>query len=102
MKMNNEKLIEAAKIWHGATEEEKESAGRQVLKGLISQCTEPQQELFKLMYGRLYGKRSMDDAKAMAINDVVDEIEDRKIDWAIKQCERTVNKIEMIKNVKFI
>lgn len=68
------------------------NAGKQILKDLLAQCTEPQQEMFKLMYARDNGKRSIEDAKAMPINNVVDLMENEKIDWAITQCERTVEK----------
>ncbi len=68
------------------------SAGRDILKNLLAQCTEPQQNMFKLMYGRDGGRRSVEDAKALAINDCVDLMEDSKIDNAIDQCERTVKK----------
>jgi len=68
------------------------NAGKQILKDLLAQCTEPQQNMFKLMYGRDNGKRSVDEAKAMDINDCVDLMEDTKIDWAIGQCERSVEK----------
>lgn len=66
--------------------------GRQILKELLAECTEKQHRIFKLMYARDNGKRSIEDAEKMAINDVVDLMEDNKIDWAITQCERTVEK----------
>jgi len=56
--------------------------GRDILKDLLSQCTEDQQMLFKRMY-------SHDDLERN-INDVVDQMPDDKINWAISQCERTV------------
>ena len=68
------------------------NTGKQILKDLLAQCTEPQQDMFKLMYGRDGGKRSVEDAKAMDINNCVDLMDDAKIDWAISQCERTVEK----------
>jgi hypothetical protein len=45
-----------------------------ILKELLLQCTKDQVELFNRMYGS------------------VDSIKDDKIDWAIQQCERTVEK----------
>lgn len=68
------------------------NTGNQILKDLLAQCTEPQQRMFKLMYGRNKGKRSVEDAEAMQINEVVDLMDESKIDWAITQCERTVEK----------
>lgn len=56
--------------------------GRDILKDLLSQCTEDQQMLFKRMY-------SHDDLER-DINDAVDQMPDDKINWAISQCERTV------------
>lgn len=67
-------------------------SGKQILKELLAQCTEGQQEKFKLMYGRNNGERSIEDAKIMDINTCVDEIDETKINRAITQCERTVEK----------
>lgn len=67
-------------------------AGRKILKDLLSQCSEPQQRMFKLMYGRDNGKRSVEEAELMPINEVVDLMENAKIDNAISQCQRTVEK----------
>ncbi len=56
--------------------------GRDILKDLLSQCTEDQQMLFKRMYSHDNLERN--------INDAVDQMPDDKINWAISQCERTV------------
>jgi len=45
-----------------------------VLTELLGQCTPKQQDLFNRMYGSL------------------EAIPEEKIDWAIQQCERTVEK----------
>jgi hypothetical protein len=66
--------------------------GKDKLKELLAQCTEPQKDMFKLMYGRNNGKRSVEDAKLMWVNKVVDEMSPDKIDWALTQCEKTVEK----------
>jgi phage terminase large subunit-like protein len=68
--------------------------GRQMLKDLLAQCDEKQQEIFKLMYARNNGKRSVEEAKAVPINQVVDELDPDKISWALVQVERTVDKNE--------
>jgi hypothetical protein len=68
------------------------NAGKQILKDLLADCTAPQQRMFKLMYARDGGKRSVEGAEAMDINDVVDLMEDERISHAISQCERTVEK----------
>jgi hypothetical protein len=41
------------------------------------------------MYGRNNGKRSVEDAKAMSIRDVVYEIPSEKLDWALSQVENS-------------
>lgn len=67
--MRNETLIKAV---------------RDILKGLLVQCTEGQQLLFKKMYSNHHNE--------LPINEVVDKMDPDKIDWAISQCERTVEK----------
>jgi 3-methyladenine DNA glycosylase AlkC len=47
---------------------------KKVLVDLYSQCTKPQQEIFKKMYNS------------------IETIPDKNIDWAIQQCERTIIK----------
>jgi len=58
-------------------------SGKEILKELLSQCTPPQQFMFK----RMHCHKNLQ----LPINDAVDQIADDKIDWAISQCERTVN-----------
>lgn len=58
--------------------------GRDYLKELLSQCTDPQQLMFKRMYAHKYQEKP--------INECVDLMDDEKIDWAISQCERAVEK----------
>ena len=60
--MRNETLIEA---------------GRNILRALLSRCTEGEVGLFNKMYGS------------------VDTIDPSKIDWAITQCENTIKKKEI-------
>jgi hypothetical protein len=57
---------------------------KEILKDLLSKCTEGQQMLFKKMYSH----KNLE----LPINDVVDNIEESKIDHAISQCSRTVEK----------
>jgi 3-methyladenine DNA glycosylase AlkC len=54
--------------------EEIELFRKEKLKSLYEQCTKPQQDLFNRMYGSL------------------EQIPPSKIDWAIKQRERTIIK----------
>lgn len=56
----------------------------QILKDLLAQCTEPQKTMFK----RMYSHTNMD----ANINEAVDNMQENKIDWAISQVERTVEK----------
>ncbi len=55
------------------------------LKELLDQCTESQQHLFK----RMYSHKNLE----LPISEVVDNMDDDKIDWAVTQCERTLNVI---------
>jgi len=57
---------------------------KDLLKELLAKCTEGQQLLFKKMYS--HGNLDL------PINDVVDQMDDDKIDWAMSQVERTVEK----------
>ena len=68
------------------------NAGRRLLKDLLAQLKPENHRMFKLMYGRNGGKRSVADAEAMDINDVIDEMDEYRISTAIDQCERTIEK----------
>lgn len=57
---------------------------KKLLKQLLSECTGEQQLLFK----RMYCPKNLE----LPINDVVDQMEDDKIDWAMTQVEKTVEK----------
>ncbi len=59
-------------------------SGRKILKELLSQCTEGQQMMFK----RFYSHKNLE----LTINEAVDQMDETKIDHAISQCERTVEK----------
>jgi len=59
---------------------------KEQLKGLLSQCTEGQQLMFK----RMYCHRNLE----LPINEAVDQMADDKIDWAMTQVERTIEKNE--------
>lgn len=59
------------------------SVAKKMLKELLSECTEGQQQLFKKMYCQNL---------QMSINEAVDQMSDDKIDWAMTQVERTVEK----------
>jgi len=62
------------------------NAAKEMLKELLSECTEGQQLIFK----RMYCHKNID----LPINDAVDQMDDDKIDWAMTQVERSVDKIQ--------
>lgn len=66
-------------------------ARQQLLDGL-SQLPNDWQDKFKLMYARNGGARSVDEAKAMTIADVVSKMPEGKLDWAMCQVENSIRK----------
>lgn len=66
---------------------------RDNLKEGLSQLPNGWQDKFKLMYARDNGSRSVEDAIAMSINDVVDQIPADKLDWAMTQVENSLEKM---------
>jgi hypothetical protein len=50
--------------------------------------------MFKLMYGRKNGKRSVEEAEQMPIDDVAAEISEDKLSWALTQIENSLMKLE--------
>ena len=65
------------------------NSSRKTLKINVKRLPEKFQECFKLMYGRDNGKRSVEDTKRLSVEETVDCIPDRKIDWATKQVENS-------------
>lgn len=57
---------------------------KEMLKKLLSECTDDQQLIFK----RMYCHKNLD----LPINEAVDQMVDDKIDLAMSQVERTVEK----------
>lgn len=55
---------------------------RNMLKELLTQCTEAQQMVFK----RMYSHKNLE----LDINTVVDNMDESKYDWAIIQCGSTI------------
>jgi hypothetical protein len=66
---------------------------RKNIKDGLSQLPDNWQQKFKMMYGRNNGERSLEDAIAMSVNDVVDEMADDKLDWAMTQIANSIKKI---------
>jgi len=73
---------------------------RSMLMAQLALVPEKSQELFKLMYGRLGGKRSVADTKAMSIEEVVAEMEAEKLDWAMTQVDNTIAKLPQAQQVE--
>jgi hypothetical protein len=48
--------------------------------------------VFALMYGRNGGKRSVEDAVAMPMADIVKEMKPEQLDWAMQQVAKTLEK----------
>lgn len=57
---------------------------RDTLKDGLSKCTDAQRHLFKLLYG--------DKDTKIHINEVVDQIPEDRLDWAMRQVQRTLRK----------
>ena len=55
-----------------------------ILLDLLKQCTEPQQFMFK----RMYSHKNLD----ASIEEAVENMAENKIDWAVTQVEKTLNK----------
>jgi len=68
------------------------SYAKNLLKELLQQCTERQQMMFK----RMYCHKNLE----LPINEAVDQMEDDKIDHAVTQTERTVEKNKAANNIK--
>lgn len=58
----------------------------------LAQLPETWQHKFRLMYGRQNGKRSIDDALAMPLADVIGEIPPAQLDWAMQQVNASLAK----------
>ena len=65
-------------------EEELYRFARETLKDDLSQCSDSQVRLFKNMYSN--------NSPDLDINTVVDRMPDEKLDWAMQQVERTLDR----------
>ncbi len=63
---------------------------RDTLKAGLAQLPESKQIIFKLMYARDNGKRTIEVACQMSINDAVDDMPPDKLDWAMQQVENSL------------
>lgn len=66
---------------------------RAELKTGLAELPEENHRTFKLMYARDNGKRSVVDAVAMPINDVVDLMSPEQLDWAMQQVKASLDKM---------
>jgi hypothetical protein len=73
--------------------EQLQQYARQNLKDGLAQLPEEWQRRFKLMYARDNGRRSVEDAEAMLINEVVDAMPADKLDWAMERVQNSIDKI---------
>lgn len=71
---------------------ELERFARNTLKTNLAMLKESNHRIFKLMYARDDGK-SVEAAEAMDINDVVDIMDAKKLDWAMTQVENSLAKL---------
>lgn len=70
---------------------------RAELKDGLAKLPEENNRTFKLMYARDNGKRSVADAVAMPINDVVDCMPPEQLDWAMQQVQSSLDKMQSAK-----
>jgi hypothetical protein len=68
------------------------SFARSTLKEGLAMLSEDHHRRFKLMYARNGGRRSVEDATAMPIDEVVDAMPDENLDWAMQQVENSLKK----------
>lgn len=73
--------------------EKLQTFARTTLVESLVKLPEGWQDKFKMMYARNNGKRSVEDAKAMDMADVVAEMPGEKLDWAMQQVENSLAKL---------
>jgi len=69
---------------------------KQQLRDGLALLPEEWQEKFKLMYGRSNGRRSVEDTVALDMEEVITEIPEEKLDWAMTQIENSIKKLGII------
>lgn len=72
---------------------ELEMFARTQIKAGLAELPESHHRTFKLMYGRDNGKRSVEDAVAMFIDDVVDLMPVDNLDWAMTQVQNSLQQV---------
>lgn len=64
----------------------------------LSLLPEANVEIFHKMYGRRDGRRSLEDALSISTSQVIEEMPDEKLDWAMQQVERTIEDLSKRKD----
>lgn len=72
--------------------EQLQEFARSTLKTMLAELPESSHRMFRLMYARDGGKRSVEDALTVPVNDVVDQMPASQLDWAMRQFNNTVRK----------
>jgi hypothetical protein len=70
---------------------------RQFIRDGLAVLPDGHKRTFRLMYGRKNGKRSVQDAENMPIDDVIAEIPTEKLDWAMQQVDASLAKSSLTK-----
>lgn len=68
---------------------------RNCIKEGLAKLPEECHRTFKLMYARDQGRRSVNEALAMQINDVVDSMSVEHLDFAMTQVQRSIDKFQL-------
>jgi hypothetical protein len=68
---------------------------RKMLIDGLNKLPSENQRIFKLMYGRDNGNRSVSDSESLVIETVVTEMPEEKLDWAMQQVQRTLDKAKI-------
>ena len=66
---------------------------RRTIKQGLQSLPPAHQRVFRLMYARNGGKRSVQDAEAMPLDDVLAEVPADKLDWAMQQVQVSQEKL---------
>lgn len=68
---------------------------RRVIKQGLQSLPSAHQRVFRMMYARDDGKRSVQDAEAMPLDDVLAEIPADKLDWVMQQIQASQEKLAL-------
>jgi len=72
-----------------------ENFARKCITEDLAKLPENWQRTFKLMYGRKNGKRSVEDAIMLSIDEVVKEVRTEELDWALTQVDNSLKKLQI-------